>query len=51
MEINANRSMMRCDVWRVWMNDYEKLGQSKKMNPDEYGGNNQLLIYNAKMDR
>ena len=26
------------------MNDYEKLGQSKKMNPDEYGGNKQLLM-------
>ena len=27
---------------------YEKFGQSKKMNPNEYGGNKQLLM--IKMD-
>ena len=36
--MNANRwmckqSMMRCDVWWVWMNDYENFGQSKRWIP------------------
>ena len=44
MEISANRSMMRCDVWRVWMNDLWKTWSKQKDESDEYGGNKPLLM-------
>ena len=40
----CKQSMMRCDVWRVWMNDLWKTWSKQKDESDEYGGNKPLLM-------